>query len=79
MGCWVLACVLLGAGAVRAQDADALYANRAVLADAQKAAAIWQARIDRDPKDFEAAWKRARAGYWIGAHQTAGSQGSRYA
>jgi tetratricopeptide (TPR) repeat protein len=77
MGCWALACVLLGAGAVRAQDADALYANRAVLADAQKAAAIWQARIDRDPKDFEAAWKRARAGYWIGAHQTDQSERDR--
>ena len=77
MGCWALACVLLGAGAARAQDADALYANRAVLADAQKAAAIWQARIDRDPKDFEAAWKRARAGYWIGAHQTDQSERDR--
>jgi tetratricopeptide (TPR) repeat protein len=69
MGCWVLFCVLVNAGVVRAQDADALYANRAVLADAKKAAAIWQARIDRDPKDFEAAWKRARAGYWIGGHE----------
>ena len=46
-----------------------MYANRAVLADAKKAASIWQARIDRDPKDFEAAWKRARAGYWIGGHE----------
>jgi len=50
------------------QDADALYANRALLADAERAAAIWQARLDRDPTDFEAAWKRARAGYWIGGH-----------
>ncbi len=54
-----------------------MYANRAVLADAQKAAAIWQARIDRDPKDFEAAWKRARAGYWIGGHQTDQSERDR--
>jgi tetratricopeptide (TPR) repeat protein len=69
MGCGALAWLLLSAGTARAQDADALYANRAVLADAQKAAAIWQARIDRDPKDFEAAWKRARAGYWIGGHE----------
>ena len=61
--------VLLSAGAARGQDADALYANRAVLADAKKAAALWQTRIDRDAKDFEAAWKRARAGYWIGGHE----------
>jgi tetratricopeptide (TPR) repeat protein len=64
-----LALALLSAGVARAEDADALYANRAVLADAQKAAAIWQARIDKDPNDFEAAWKRARAGYWIGGHE----------
>jgi len=69
MACWGLCCALLSASAARAQDADALYANRAVLADAKKAAAIWQARIDRDAKDFEAAWKRARAGYWIGGHE----------
>ncbi len=71
MGLGALAALLLSAGTVQAQDADALYANRAVLADAQRAAAIWQARIDRDPKDFEAAWKRARAGYWIGGHEQA--------
>jgi tetratricopeptide (TPR) repeat protein len=69
MGCGTLAWVLLSAGAASGQDADALYANRAVLADAKKAAAVWQARIDRDAKDFEAAWKRARAGYWIGGHE----------
>jgi tetratricopeptide (TPR) repeat protein len=69
MGCGTLAWVLLSAGAASGQDADALYANRAVLADAKKAAAVWQARIDRDPKDFEAAWKRARAGYWIGGRE----------
>ena len=62
---WLVLC----AASAQAQDADVLYANRAVLADAVKAAAIWQARIDRDPKDFEAAWKRARAGYWIGGHE----------
>jgi tetratricopeptide (TPR) repeat protein len=66
---WALGLGLLTTTAADAQDADALYANRAVLADAKKAAAIWQARIDRDAKDFEAAWKRARAGYWIGGHE----------
>jgi len=47
---------------------DALYANRGNLADAQRAAAIWQRAIDRDRSQFEAAWKRARAAYWIGKH-----------
>jgi tetratricopeptide (TPR) repeat protein len=69
-------CLLSGLAA-RAQDADALYANRAVLADAKKAAAIWQARLDHDPKDFEAAWKRARAGYWIGGHEKEQSERDR--
>jgi tetratricopeptide (TPR) repeat protein len=77
MGCWTLAWVLLSAAAARGQDAEALYANRAVLADAKKAAAIWQARIDADPKDFKAAWKRARAGYWIGGHEKEQSERDR--
>ena len=77
MGCGTLAWVLLSAGAASGQDADALYANRTVLADAKKAAAVWQARIDRDQKDFEAAWKRARAGYWIGGHEKEPSERDR--
>lgn len=47
---------------------DALYANRANMADARRAAAMWQAALDKDPSAFEAAWKRARAAYWIGKH-----------
>jgi tetratricopeptide (TPR) repeat protein len=77
MGCWAFVWGLLSAGAARGQDADALYANRAVLADAKKAAAVWQTRIDRDAKDFEAAWKRARAGYWIGGHEKEQSERDR--
>src|SRR5262245_1437445 len=50
IGCAGLVCALLSGLAARAQDADALYANRTVLADAKKAAAIWQARLDHDPK-----------------------------
>ncbi|HEX6210958.1 MAG TPA: TRAP transporter TatT component family protein [Methylomirabilota bacterium] len=49
-------------------DPDLLYANRGNLEDARHAAAIWQAGLDRNPNDFEAAWKRARAAYWIGKH-----------
>lgn len=47
-------------------DADALYAAREHLPDARAAAAIWQQRLDADPRDFEAAWKLARACYFLG-------------
>lgn len=52
-------------------DADALYAARETLANARQAAAIWEARLQRDPGDFEAAWKLARARYWLGGHAPA--------
>ena len=52
-----------------AEDPDALYANRTDLTSARQAAAIWQGTIDRNPKDFIAAWKRAKAGYWLGGHE----------
>ena len=38
------------------------------LADAQRAAALWQERLSRQPDDFEAAWRLGRAGYWLGGH-----------
>jgi len=47
-------------------DADALYAKRDNVAFAQQAAAIWQSRLQKNPNDFESAWKLARAAYWIG-------------
>jgi tetratricopeptide (TPR) repeat protein len=65
----VLSGLLLSAGLLAADDPDALYTNRATLADARKAAAIWQTALDRNPKDFVIAWKRARAGYWLGGHE----------
>lgn len=49
-------------------DADALYAAREHLASARQAEAIWAARLARDARDFEAAWKLARARYWLGGH-----------
>jgi tetratricopeptide (TPR) repeat protein len=52
----------------RAQDPDALYADRTNLASARQAAAIWAAQTKADPKQFEAAWKLARADYWLGNH-----------
>ena len=49
-------------------DADALYRNRATLSSARDAAAIWDRRLTSDPANFEAAWKLARAMYWLGGH-----------
>ncbi len=51
-----------------AQGADQLYADRANLASARKAADAWKADLARDPHNFEAAWKLARADYWLGGH-----------
>jgi tetratricopeptide (TPR) repeat protein len=47
---------------------DALYAQREDLAAARRAAAIWAQRLQQHPGDFEAAWKLARAWYWLGGH-----------
>ena len=49
-----------------AADPDALYAKRDNVAFAQRAAAVWQTRLQKNPNDFESAWKLARATYWIG-------------
>ena len=50
-------------------DPDALYKERAGLASARQAADIWAARLKANPRDFESAWKAARAMYWIGPHE----------
>jgi hypothetical protein len=49
-------------------DPDALYAKRDNLASAQKSFAIWEARLKAGSRDFESAWKLARAAYWLGGH-----------
>jgi tetratricopeptide (TPR) repeat protein len=49
-------------------DPDALYKQRENIASAQQAEAIWSERLARNPKDFESAWKLARARYWLGGH-----------
>lgn len=53
-------------------DPDALYARREDLSAARQAAAIWAARLQGSgaAPDFEAAWKLARAAYWLGSHET---------
>jgi hypothetical protein len=54
--------------AAPATDPDALYRDRANLASAKQAAAIWDARFTADPSHFESAWKLARTMYWLGTH-----------
>jgi hypothetical protein len=48
-----------------ADDPDELYRNREDLASAMRAATLWGAAA---ATDYEAAWKLARANYWIGTH-----------
>jgi Flp pilus assembly protein TadD len=55
-------------GAASSSEADALYAMREDLPDALAAAAFWAQRLAKDEADFEAAWKLARACYWLGSH-----------
>jgi tetratricopeptide (TPR) repeat protein len=42
------------------------------------AAAIWESRLTADRTDFEAAWKLARACYWLGGHVQAGERRAQY-
>ncbi len=53
---------------VPAEDPDALYRERESPASASRAAAIWAARLAEYPRDFESAWKLARARYWLGTN-----------
>ena len=50
-------------------DPDALYRERTTLAKAREASNIWSERLTKNPKDFESAWKLARATYWLGGHE----------
>jgi tetratricopeptide (TPR) repeat protein len=65
----MVACALLVAPIVAggAESADALYAGRAHLENARQAADLWRAALTHSPS-FEAAWKLARADYWLGGH-----------
>jgi tetratricopeptide (TPR) repeat protein len=45
-----------------------LYAERANLSSARRAADIWRSALASDPGNFEAAWKLARVDYWLGGH-----------
>lgn len=50
------------------EDPDTLYGRREDLDSARRAAEVWRERLARRPDDFEAAWKLARACYWLGHH-----------
>jgi tetratricopeptide (TPR) repeat protein len=56
------------AAAPAAADPDVLYAQREDLAKARQAVDLWAQRLKQNPKDAEAAWKLARARYWLGGH-----------
>jgi tetratricopeptide (TPR) repeat protein len=71
ISCILVLYMALGAARVQAaNDPDQLYAHRDDLASARAAAKIWAERLARNPKDFESAWKLARARYWLGGHAT---------
>ena len=61
----------VGAEAGQAEDPDALYKQRENVSSAERATQIWADRLAKNPKDFEAAWKLARARYWLGTHAEA--------
>lgn len=69
-----LARSLVRQAAAARSDADALYARRDDLSAARQAEEIWAARLRANPRDFEAAWKLARARYWLGGHAPAGER-----
>jgi tetratricopeptide (TPR) repeat protein len=52
-------------GESKSGNPDELYRRREDLASATRAASLWSAAA---ATDFEAAWKLARAGYWLGTH-----------
>ena len=55
-------------------DPDALYANRTDLASARQAAAVWNARLRDNPKDYTSAAKLTRVLYWLGRHAPEGER-----
>jgi tetratricopeptide (TPR) repeat protein len=61
-----------------ADNPDQLYAQRTNLASAERAASIWEERLSGQANDFEAAWKLARAAYWLGGHVATGERRKQY-
>jgi tetratricopeptide (TPR) repeat protein len=70
--------ICVSAALAGAQSADALYADRTNLASARSAAAFWSTALAADPRDFDSAWKLARADYWLAGHVPKSEQRSIY-
>jgi tetratricopeptide (TPR) repeat protein len=70
--------ICASAAPAAAQSADALYADRANLSSATRAADLWTVAFRANPRDFETAWKLARVDYWLGGHTRAVEQKRRY-
>lgn len=67
---WLVVLLFLAAPVHAADpDPETLYRQRADLTSARQALDIWEARLKANPRDFESAWKVARATYWIGPHE----------
>jgi tetratricopeptide (TPR) repeat protein len=67
----IASCILLfylSALFAQSPDPELLYADRANLASARRAAEAWASALASDPRNFDAAWKQARADYWLGGH-----------
>jgi tetratricopeptide (TPR) repeat protein len=54
---------------------DQLYTRRGDPGNAQRAAELWTAEIQRQPQNAEAAWKLARVDYWLGGHAASADAG----
>ena len=65
---YIAAFLLPGQLDAQSGDPDALYRERTAITKAREAVAIWDARLVKNPKDFDSAWKLARAEYWLGGH-----------
>jgi tetratricopeptide (TPR) repeat protein len=66
--CIFLSYIGMSAALCLGQEPDRLYADRANLGSARRAAELWAAVLAGHPAAFEAAWKLARADYWLGEH-----------
>jgi hypothetical protein len=64
----------MSAASGHAQTADALYADRANAESAKRAAAAWTSDLEAHPASYDAAWKLARACYWLGGHAPEGER-----
>jgi tetratricopeptide (TPR) repeat protein len=65
-------------GQVNARDPDRLFDAREDLPSALAASDEWAARLAKDTKDYQAAWKLARAAYWLGSHVPAPDRRAQY-